>query len=492
MAFAGTAPVLNDAPPAPTAPQAASTLPSGFTMGTGDMYGASYYNGSKVIGVVDGPNGKQYETADGHYIPYSDATQQAIEAAANAGLPAYNDQKLLDAEKANPNLGGYYGALRTWAGQTGMTVDPMTGLPTGGFDMASAPQAVQDAYKNFTGNPLPEPATPDPGPARYLTGGVEHYADGSPVPGGYNAGADLLRELGLGGAGGGAGGGTNGNLIPSSGLARIAPAGSPTPGGPNIDPVTGSVSVTPGAPGAPGQPGTPSNSGSTPTPAAGSSGHGVSLTPTTIDNALTNYTISPDNTVDRVKLAQDALSSTIQNILDPQFQANERDANRFAFGAGRGVSGIARTSQGDIESDYNRQKTNLTDTLLNSAVNGSIDDLYRNIGIAQQQQGFQAGQQRTAFDEALQQLMLGSQGDPSNIDLVLAQIFGSGAGAAGQAASSYVASQNQQQSQQLQQQQFDEWLQAILQNGYNNTSNAIIGQGIPPIHTTPNSNVPGY
>ena len=196
-------------------------------------------------------------------------------------------------------------------------------------------------------------------------------------------------------ASGGSGYASSGNLVPASGPAQIAPAGSPpVPQNPSTEPVPSQPSVTP-----------PSGSGPVANP--GNAGTGVNLTPTTIDNALTNYTISPDNTVDRVKLAQDALQSTIQNVLDPQFHTNERDANRYNFGAGRGVSGIARTNQGDIVSDYNRQKANLANTLLNAATNGSIEDLYRNIGIAQQQQGFQAGQQKTAFDEGLQQLLAG-------------------------------------------------------------------------------------
>jgi hypothetical protein len=41
---------------------------------------------------------------------------------------------------------------------------------------------------------VPPPA-PLPAPARYLINGVEQYADGTPVPGGYNAHDDAVRQL---------------------------------------------------------------------------------------------------------------------------------------------------------------------------------------------------------------------------------------------------------------------------------------------------------
>lgn len=281
----------------------------------------------------------------------------------------------------------------------------------------------------------------------------------------------------------------NGVGTPSSGLGTTLPMAG-LPGG-----VSQSVGAPTGTPGASG-----AAPGAAPTGAPPAMGAGVGLTPTTSDNALTNYTISPNNTVDRVGLAQKSLQSTIQNVLDPEFQANLRDANRYSFGAGRGVSGLARTRTGDITSDYNRQKANLTDTLLNNATTGSIEDLYRNIGIAQQQQAFQQGQQGTAFgqnmavqdladrerqqafSEALQQMLTGSSGDPSQIALVLSQIFGGQAGQAGQAASNYAGSQQTLQSQQQLQQQ----MQDLLEQLYGNSAmNNILGQGVPGVQMTP-------
>ena len=165
--------------------------------------------------------------------------------------------------------------------------------------------------------------------------------------------------------------------------------------------------------------------------ASGTGSNGVGLTPTNPADSLLGQTITPDNTVDRVQLAQDALHNTITNVLDPQYQADLRSANRLSFGSGRGVSGLNRTSLGNVQSDYERTKSNLTNNLLNAATTGSIDDLYRNIGIAQQQQGFQRdllndafnqnfqtqqlsdAERQQLFNEALQQFYAGNISDPA-------------------------------------------------------------------------------
>ena len=90
-----------------------------------------------------------------------------------------------------------------------------------------------------------------------------------------------------------------------------------------------------------------------------------------------------------------------------------------------------RTRLGNVQSDFERTKSGLENNLLNAATTGSIEDMYRNIGIAQQQQGFQADQQKTAFgqnfslqqlsdaerqqlfNEALQQFYAGNISDPA-------------------------------------------------------------------------------
>lgn len=495
-------------------------------MGTGDLYGAGYYNGQKIIGTsVDG----YYWLDDGHGGQVkgpkaTPETDQAIQNAANAGFSGWEASQQQAAGKANPAYGAFLDAMQQYGVQPGQSID-------------TAPAPVQQAYQNFRANPIAEPSTAPTGPATYLIGGQTVDANGNPVAGGYNALADLYRQLGT----------TPGAVNPqvldllrqNPNLAQGLPSGSqgtlaatlqnlgitlPTPSGNLIptntptlpsDSLGGMRSIAPpsqardatpsipigpsgtpsGAPGTlpPGTPGTPGTGPVTGDPRVGA---GVGLTTTTPENALTNFTIAPNNTVDRVKLAQDALTNTIQNVLDPQFQARERDLNRYNFGAGRGVSGQARTSQGDLASDYGRQVANLSNTLLNNATVGSIEDLYRNIGIAQQQQAFQAGQQGTAFNQnlalqgladqennsafnqALQQIIQGYQGNPANLALILAQIYGSEGQNASNAASNYAASQQQQQNQQQQNQSFQDWFNQWLMNQIPSASSL-------PIQTTP-------
>lgn len=188
---------------------------------------------------------------------------------------------------------------------------------------------------------------------------------------------------------------------------------------------------------------------------------GVGLSAINPDNSLINQTIAPNSNVDRVKLNQQSLQSTIDNILHPALDAASRDVAARSFGAGRGVSGMNRTAQGNLASDYGRQIADLTNQSNTNAVGGSIEDMYRNLGIAQQQQGFQAGQQQNAFGQSLaeQQLQdqltnsafgraatqeqLGFANDPSNIALILSQIFGNQSSQAGNAAAGLFKQQGQ-------------------------------------------------
>lgn len=197
---------------------------------------------------------------------------------------------------------------------------------------------------------------------------------------------------------------------------------------------------------APAQPDAPPQS---PTPPSTTGPNvGVGTHPTDPLNALTQQTITPNNTVDRVKLARDAYNSAVTNDLNPQFQADLRDTNRLSFGAGRGVSGQNRTRLGTVTSDYERTKANLENQLITGATTGSIDDMYKNLGIAQQQQGFEAGQQQTAFNqnyslqqlsdsersqlfnEAMQQFYAGNISDPAQFYELLASQYARPVGAA--------------------------------------------------------------
>ncbi len=202
----------------------------------------------------------------------------------------------------------------------------------------------------------------------------------------------------------------------------------------------------------------------------------VALTPTDPNNPLTGQTISVAPTVDRFKIAQDQYDAAVK-ASDPAYHANLRDASRHAFGAGRGVSGQLRTSLGDEAARHQSALEGQRSGFLSDALKGTIGDAYNDVGIAQQQQGFQKGQQDTAFGQdyatkqlqesltsgafgrALQQLQAGNANDPSQIALVLSQIFGSQATGAGNAASGLFGQRGQNSGGNS---QIPAWLQAIL------------------------------
>jgi hypothetical protein len=137
---------------------------------------------------------------------------------------------------------------------------------------------------------------------------------------------------------------------------------------------------------------------------------------------------------------------------DPEYQATLRDANTAGAGAGQLGSGMLRGRLGDIATTRARDLQTAATQNLNDATSGSIDDAYKNIGIAQQQQGFQQSQQQSAFSqqqqtqamqEALkngdfqryyQLLQAGYQGNPADTQLALAGDYGSQSSAAGAAA----------------------------------------------------------
>lgn len=167
----------------------------------------------------------------------------------------------------------------------------------------------------------------------------------------------------------------------------------------------------------------------------------------------TNKTITPGAGVDRLALAK----SNFENFRDstePEYQAVLREAGQSGAAAGQVGSGMLRGRLGDIGLSHARDLQHAQTGFLNDATNGSIEDNYRNIGIAQQQQGFQQGQQESAFGQGITQqqieellrsgqfgrsatmLGLGNQGNPSDIALQLAGIYGKQSGDAGQAAGS--------------------------------------------------------
>lgn len=87
-------------------------------------------------------------------------------------------------EAANPKLKAYDDSLRAWAQsqQPPVSVDPLYGFATN-FDMSQAPAAVQNAYADFTGHPIPQAPPPPPGPNIYLVGGLTFEDDGTVLDG---------------------------------------------------------------------------------------------------------------------------------------------------------------------------------------------------------------------------------------------------------------------------------------------------------------------
>lgn len=259
------------------------------------------------------------------------------------------------------------------------------------------------------------------------------------------------------------------NPVPSAAPIAVSPA-NPTNAS---DPALGAnIAPTPSAP-APAAP--------LPVLPSGSVGNGVTATPTDPNASLTTQTLSVAPTVDRFKIAQDRYDAAVK-AADPAYQASLRDAQRHAFGAGRGVSGMLRTSLGDEAARHQNALEAQRSGFLSDALEGTIGDAFKNVGIAQDQQKFQAGQQNTAynqdystkqlqelltngaFDRALKQLDAGNQNDPSKIALVLSEILGQQATGAGQAASGLFNQQGQNSQTNL-----PKWLQDIL-NGTQATS----------------------
>jgi hypothetical protein len=181
---------------------------------------------------------------------------------------------------------------------------------------------------------------------------------------------------------------------------------------------------------------------------------------TNVPGSATDYTdktITPGAGVDRLALAKSNFENFAQST-DPEYQATLRDANQAAAGAGQIGSGMLRGRLGDIATTRSRDLQTAATSNLNSATSGSIDDAYKNLGIAQQQQGVQIGQQQSAFDqqqrkqaldEALrngdfqryyQLLQAGEAGSPADTQLALAGDYGKQSSAAGQSAGSLAGS----------------------------------------------------
>lgn len=143
-----------------------------------------------------------------------------------------------------------------------------------------------------------------------------------------------------------------------------------------------------------GQGGAPAASALTPTTASNGT---VSLTPTTPDNSLSNYTIGVGPTANRFGIAQDLLDQWDASS-QPQFDRQIKGLEQSGAARGQLGSGMARGALADASTNYQTARTTAQKGFLTDALNNSIEDAYKNVGIAQQQQTNQQGQQQTGFN----------------------------------------------------------------------------------------------
>ncbi len=323
-----------------------------------------------------------------------------------------------------------------------------------------ARSAVQEVFLSSTGGYGTDQAGYDPNRAKYA--------------GAYKTSWDRINTN-LPSGGGLPKGRLEGNYTPkdpaeqaaglaAQGLPPVAPSG-----GPNIPPPPGPDTGMPQPPGPSAVPesavpvGAPlmvnnapgSNSdvnvprGTLPSAQPSASGMGnVAQTAVTPENALTNSMLARAPGADRFKIAQDQYKAA-EEASAPQYEADLRQAMRKAAAGGALGSGMLQTGIGDIAQNRDiANRTNRTN-LLSEALKGTIGDQFQDVGIAQQQQGFQKGQQEQAFgnevtqaslqealksgdfNRALQMLTAGSTNNPSDTALALSQIFGGQSSAAG-------------------------------------------------------------
>lgn len=189
--------------------------------------------------------------------------------------------------------------------------------------------------------------------------------------------------------------------------------------------------------------------GTTPyTPGAPSSfAPGVNLTATNPSNDLRGQTITPGPTADRNAIAQ-TYETNWNNQTAPQFNADLKGATSQAAGAGQLGSGQLRTSLGNLAYNRDVNRNAQEGNFMNSALEGSIGDAYKNVGIAQQQQGFQSDLQNRGFQQGIQALQAGNSDNPADTQLALSSLYGNQAQGGQQAVSGAINNANNQNYQQ--------------------------------------------
>lgn len=179
---------------------------------------------------------------------------------------------------------------------------------------------------------------------------------------------------------------------------------------------------------------------------------GVNVSSTNPSNSLLGQTITPGATANRVDIANADLQNWQQQQA-PIFNANLRNATQQAAGAGQLGSGQLRTSLGDLAYNQNQATNAAMGNFTQNALTGSIGDAYNNVGIAQQQQQFQAGLQNQGFNQGLQSLIAGESGNPSSTQLGLSGVYGQQAAAGQQGVGNIIQGTTQNNNNQAYQQQ---------------------------------------
>ena len=121
------------------------------------------------------------------------------------------------------------------------------------------------------------------------------------------------------------------------------------------------------------------------------------------NDPLTGRTIQRTPAQDRFAIAQQRFDDFVRSS-EPQYQAALRQANRLGAAQGRLGSGSLRSDFGNLARDRGTLMRTMGNEFLRNALEGKIEDQFRDIGIAQQQQGFQNQQQQQAFENELRRL----------------------------------------------------------------------------------------
>jgi hypothetical protein len=279
--------------------------------------------------------------------------------------------------------------------------------------------------KGFGGTPGVDPT--GGAPARTLQGGVEQYADGTPVPGGYNAADDAARQLAAAGAA---------PVTPAPIVRDLTPTDT-TPSIPRVGSTLAPPGLATGIPvtrppsgvdiGADPFGGATDIHGSIPTnvptitPPTVTPGGNSGAAPTTRDNGQTaigtfgpgadlrSSSVLPADTVDRFKLAQDRLNS-FRTARQPQHDANVRriiEQNGAALG--RLGSGMLNTDVGNESLAFERENRDEESRVLQDALEGTIGDARSNRGEYRTERDYQSGTARQAVQDAITQWLMEQQ-----------------------------------------------------------------------------------